>query len=213
MGVIERGYRWCRRRPVIGGMAAAPAALLIAVPLLLAGLLAQEVHAREKVQAAEQARTRQLFDALVNEAAARRSSPRVGRGFRALDPHRRRPRSRRRAQVAGRGMRRDLRSEAMRCHRCRSKNRVGRSLGGCTAGTRNGAVSSTPRTTTSPWISRAPCWSAGRATTGSSIVFRSNPRFADKNWVWLSPDNRFVSSQTGEKLVVWQVDGEAPSND
>ena len=39
-GVIEKGWRWYRRRPMVGTMAAALALLLIAVPLLLAGFLA-----------------------------------------------------------------------------------------------------------------------------------------------------------------------------
>src|SRR5262249_53157209 len=31
-----------------------------------------------------------------------------------------------------------------------------------------------------------------------------------ENYVQLSPDNRFVSSQVNNKVVVWQVDGEKP---
>src|SRR4029079_14241120 len=32
----------------------------------------------------------------------------------------------------------------------------------------------------------------------------------EHNFVRLSPDNRFVSSQVHNKLVIWQVDGEKP---
>src|SRR5262249_777122 len=42
-------------------------------------------QAHEKTKAAERERTVQLFHAYVNEAAARRASPRVGRSFDALD--------------------------------------------------------------------------------------------------------------------------------
>src|SRR5205823_473745 len=41
--------------------------------------------AREIIEIAEQERTKQLFHAYLNEAAARRTSPRVGRGFEALE--------------------------------------------------------------------------------------------------------------------------------
>ena len=98
-GMIEKAFRWYRRRPVIGTMGAALVLLLVAVPVLLAGLWQQadaradvqaaghkqETEARQKIEALERERTRQLFLAYVNEAVARRASPRAGRRFAAVD--------------------------------------------------------------------------------------------------------------------------------
>ena len=71
VGLIEKSYRWYRRRPVIGSMAVALILLLAAVPVLLASLWSEaearakaatagrvkEIDAHIKVEAAEDERT------------------------------------------------------------------------------------------------------------------------------------------------------------
>ena len=98
-GMMEKAFRWYRRRPLIGTMAAALVLLLVAVPVLLAGLWQQadaranvetvghkqETAAHQKIEALEHERTRQLFQASLNEAAARRVSPRASRRFEAVN--------------------------------------------------------------------------------------------------------------------------------
>ena len=99
VGMMEKAFRWYRRRPVVGTMAAALSLLLVAVPVLLAGLLQaadaraqveadghrrlprtqEEAEARRKIEALERERTGQLFHSYINEAAARRESPHAGR--------------------------------------------------------------------------------------------------------------------------------------
>jgi WD40 repeat protein/tRNA A-37 threonylcarbamoyl transferase component Bud32 len=216
VGMIERAYRWFRRRPMIGAMAVALAVLLFAVPVLLADLLTQanervqtEVTARVTVQAAEQRRTRQLFDALVSEAAARRSSPRVGRGFRALE-----------RIGAARDLADDLKLPTEEYTRLRSEAVSAVSLLDVKASA-NGPG----------WlIRRDPEWH--RYVTESDYFLAWDPpngllvrRVRDQHIVhripvdstdWgrhqprLSPDNRFVSSQARGKLIVWQIDGDKP---
>ena len=97
--MVEKAFRWYRRRPAIGTMAIALAVLLVAVPVLLAGLWQEadaradvetaghkkETEARQKIEALERDRTGQLFNAYVNETAARRTSPRIGRHFDSID--------------------------------------------------------------------------------------------------------------------------------
>ena len=99
VGMLERVYRWYRRHPVVRAMAGTLALLSFAVPMLLGGMLVEaegrakaekdghenEKKARAKIEVAEHERTKQLFQAYVNEAAARRTSPRVGRAFDSLE--------------------------------------------------------------------------------------------------------------------------------
>jgi eukaryotic-like serine/threonine-protein kinase len=94
--VLERGWRWCRRNPVL-------AALLVCVVLLLvviaagASLAAWKLdRARERAvlhqRAAEQAEEQvkeQLWNALLSQARANRWSGRAGRNFDSLDVLRR----------------------------------------------------------------------------------------------------------------------------
>jgi WD40 repeat protein/tRNA A-37 threonylcarbamoyl transferase component Bud32 len=215
VGVFEKAYRWYRRRPVVGTMAAALVVLLTAVPLLLSGLLAQaqarvkaETDARERVQAAEQRRTRQLFDALVNEAVARRSAHRVGRRFVALE-----------RIVAARDLADDHKLPAEEYARLRSE-----------------AVSALTQfdlktTTTGPgWLvgwSGPFCRFAGAASRfaswdpqGAILVRRAGdhkvihriPVESVKpgvNVLRMSSDDRYLFSQIGQRMVIWQVDGES----
>jgi WD40 repeat protein/tRNA A-37 threonylcarbamoyl transferase component Bud32 len=234
-GKIEKAYRWYRRRPVIGTMAAALALLLIAVPLLLAGLWQEakaradveaaghkkevaarekeasarqkEAEARRKIEVLERERTRQLFQAYANEAAARRASPRVGRRFEAID-----------RILAARALADELQLAPEEYTRLRSEAVSALSL------------TDLRTTTTGPgWACRvepplfrhasgkdcyldwdAPDGLLVRRLEDNRVVQRlagvdrgtSSPR--------LSRDNRHVAILSKAKLVVWRVDGDRP---
>jgi WD40 repeat protein/tRNA A-37 threonylcarbamoyl transferase component Bud32 len=209
VGAIEKVYRWVRRRPVVGAMTVALALLLVAVPLLLAGMLAEEVNARKKVQAAEQARTRQLFDALVNEAAARRTSPRVGHRFVTLD-----------RIAAARDLADELKLPADDYTRLRSEAVGALSL----VDLKNSAdvpgwmVRRNPEdcryvSATDNFLEwDLPNGLLVRRAADKRIVHRIPVESANGSEAQarISADNHFVSYQLKDKLVVWQIDGDQP---
>jgi serine/threonine protein kinase/WD40 repeat protein len=209
VSVAEKAYRWYRRRPAIGTMAAALAVLAVAVPVLLGSLWANERETREKVQKAEQARTHQLFDALVNEAAARRTSPRVGRGFQSLE-----------RIVAARDLADELKLPADEYTRLRSEAVSALSLSDVKAYAEGGG-----------WLARrAPehfrnvpengfylAWDPPkgllvRRASDNRLVCRIPVHATGWNntQVYVSADNRFVACVAGEKLTIWRIDGDKP---
>jgi WD40 repeat protein len=210
VGVVEKAYRWYRRRPAIGTMAAALAVLLVAVPLLLASLLAKEVDAREKVQAAEQARTRQLFDAMVNEAEARRTSPRVGRGFQSLE-----------RLVAARELADELKLPPDEYTRLRCEAASALSLSDVRAFTTGGGWMARRDPEWFRYVGEGDCYLAWDPPHGLLVRRASDNRLVcripmkstvwDQNQVRISADNRFVSSVAGDKLTVWQIEGDKPT--
>jgi WD40 repeat protein/tRNA A-37 threonylcarbamoyl transferase component Bud32 len=229
VGVVERALRWYRRRPVVGTMAISLAILLVAVPLLLAGFWREadaradveaagrkmeaqarekEVDARRQTEALERERARQLFQAYVNEAAARRTSPRAGRRFDAID-----------RIVTARALADDLQLPNEDYVRLRSEAISALSL------------SDLRGTATGPgWAKRennlplfrhvtgADCYVDWDKLTGllvrrigdNSIVQRIPDLTPARDWSQISPDNRHVSVLSSGKLVVWQIDGEKP---
>ena len=228
VGFIEKAYRWYRRRPVTGSMAATLAGLLIAVPVLLAFFLIEaearakleadghvkEKDAREKVElahdktkAAERERTRQLFQAFVNEAAARRISPRVGRGFNALE-----------RIGAARELADELKLPVEDYTRLRSEAIGALSL-----------LDLQPTKTGPGWFlvyepdafryaQANDCYLSWDKPGGLQVRRVGDQRVMQRikidstewlrNQVRISPDNRFVSSLVNGKVIVWQVDGE-----
>lgn len=222
VGVIEKAYRWYRRRPVMGSMAVALLLLLTAIPILLASLWGEaearakaaaagrvkEVEARKKIEAAEAARTRELFSAYVKEAAARRSSPKVGRRFQAIE-----------RIIAARELADSLQLPPEDYTRLRSEAISALSLVDI-------------RDMPSP-----PGWSVTLTSEylryvrdGDSYIEWASPNALlirhstdeevlripveqtsrERNEFRISPDNRFVSYLDGNKLFVWQVDGTKP---
>jgi WD40 repeat protein/tRNA A-37 threonylcarbamoyl transferase component Bud32 len=238
-GVIEKGWRWYRRRPLVGTMAAALALLLIAVPLLLAGFWQEaearadveagahqkeaaahkkekqarerEEEARKKIEKLERARTTQLFQAYVNEAAARRSSPRVGRRFETLE-----------RIVAARNLADELKLPSEDYVRLRSEAITALSLTDM-RGTPTGpgwafARDTRPGPTLFRYASGADCcldWDKPsgllvRRIGDGRIVQRIPDITKEYDWPELSSDNRFVSIWSNAKLVIWQIDGAKP---
>ncbi len=222
VSAFEKAYRWFRRRPVIGSMAVALAILVISVPILFASLWSEaearakvetagrirEVDARKRIEAAEVARTQELFDALVKEAAAIRSSSKIGRRFRALD-----------RIAAARDLADQLQFPAAEYAQLRSEAIAALSLLDI-------------RTSTS-----APGWLIPRDPESVRYVGRRDSflqwdqptgilvrRISDgqpvrrlpierteglETQIQISPDNRFVSNVDRNRLHVWQVDVEA----
>jgi serine/threonine protein kinase/WD40 repeat protein len=88
---VEQAWRWCRRNPVVAGLAAA-----VLLSLLLGAVVAsvfavraeasarQAQEDRDKARAAERQGRKQLFEAVVADAWARRFSGRVGQRFGTL---------------------------------------------------------------------------------------------------------------------------------
>jgi len=223
VGTIERTYRLYRRHPVVGTMAATLTLLLFAVPVLLGGMLIEaegrakaekaghdkEKEAREKIEVAEQERTRQLFQAYVNEAAARRTSPRVGRAFESIE-----------RLIAARELADELKLPAEDYTRLRSETFSAAAL-----------VDLRPTKTGPGWllgyepyqfeyIDKSGCSLAWDKPDGVLVRRHADGKIlqrvpvestvGERNTVRLSPDNRFVSSQIAEKLVIWQIDGDKP---
>ncbi|MGO9110215.1 MAG: protein kinase domain-containing protein [Thermoguttaceae bacterium] len=223
-GMIEKAFRWYRRRPVSGTMAATLALLFIAVPLLLAGLWQEadaraqietvghqkETETRQKIEALERERTRQLFRAYINEAAARRTSHRVGRLFDAID-----------RIVAARDLADELelpkedyvglRSEAISALSLTdmrgTTNRLGWVLRSCP-----------PDPHQFRYASGRDCYLDWEKPTGlfvrrigdNSIVQRIPDVQPEQDWPKISPDNRYVSILSNDKLVLWKVEGVTP---
>jgi WD40 repeat protein len=237
-GVIEKGWRWYRRRPLVGTMAAALALLLIAVPLLLAGFWQEaearadveagahkkeaaahkkekearerEEEARWKIEKLERERTKQLFQAYVNEAAARRSSPRVGRRFEALN-----------RVTAARKLADELKLPGEDYVRLRSEAISALSLTDLRR-TATGPGWAFPVDTYTDLFRHAggkDCYLDWDQPTGlfvrhignNSIVQRIPDVKRETDWPQISPDNRYVSILSNGKLVVWQVDGVKPT--
>jgi WD40 repeat protein len=91
-GAAERLRRWCRRNPLIAGMTAALALLLVvlAVGASVAALLLREerndaVDSRDRAEKAERLRTEQLATSYLEQARARRYSRQAGQHFQSLE--------------------------------------------------------------------------------------------------------------------------------
>ncbi len=228
--LMERAFRWYRRRPVIGSMAAALAVLLIAVPVLLAGMWREadgraeveaagrkkeaaarekETEARLKIEALERERTGQLFHSYVNEAAARRESPHAGRRFKAID-----------RLIAARGLADELKLPQKDRVQLRSEAISALSMADL-RGTTTGpgwAIRDYPDPPLFRYSTSADCYLDWDKPSGlfvrrigdNSIVQRIPDLRQDRDWPVLSPDNRFVSVGFNGPLVVWQVDGAVP---
>ena len=228
--LMEKAFRWYRRRPVIGSMAVALAILLIAVPVLLAGMWREadgraqveaagrkkeaaarekETEARLKIEALERERTGQLFHSYVNEAAARRESPHAGRRFKAID-----------RLVAARGLADELKLPEKDRVQIRSEAISALSLADL-RGTTTGpgwAIRDFPDPPLFRYSTSADCYLDWDKPSGlfvrrigdNSIVQRIPDLRQDRDWPVLSPDNRFVSVGFNGNLVVWQVDGAVP---
>jgi WD40 repeat protein len=91
-GALERTRRWCRRNPVLAGMAAT-LALLLVVLALGASVAAFWLRAERnlaldnlgRAEAAERQRTEQLATSYLEQARARRYSREVGQRFQSLE--------------------------------------------------------------------------------------------------------------------------------
>jgi WD40 repeat protein len=216
VGPWERTLRWYRRRPLVGSMSAALVVLLVAVPVLLAGLLAEsqkrvqvESDGRKRVETAEQARARLLFDAYVNEAAARQASSHVGRRLVTLE-----------RIEAGRVLADELHLPSADYARLRSEAISALSqvdLGATTEGP--GWRLSTDPTVLSYRTGQnyrlswdAPGGLLVSRVADNRIIHRIPVASTnnDVNKVWLSPDDRFVMSLMRGGLAVWRIDGDKP---
>jgi WD40 repeat protein len=81
----ERGWRWCRRNPVVAALSAA-LLLLLTVTAVAGVLLSLRLNtALEQAQDAVREGQRKLFDSRVAQARAQRLSGRVGQRFAALE--------------------------------------------------------------------------------------------------------------------------------
>ncbi len=83
-GRLERGWRWCRRKPLVAGLLGAVAGLVVVVAVGSALAAAWLKAERDQAEQAEQTAERRLFDALLAQAEARRASGRAGRRFDSL---------------------------------------------------------------------------------------------------------------------------------
>jgi WD40 repeat protein/tRNA A-37 threonylcarbamoyl transferase component Bud32 len=84
VGRLERGWRWCKRNPVVAGLSGSiAAAVLVAVGLLAAERTAT-LHNLDRALTAESERSEQLYKALVAQAEAGRFSRRAGQRFTSL---------------------------------------------------------------------------------------------------------------------------------
>jgi WD40 repeat protein len=207
-------------------MAVALVVLFVAVPVLLGGLWQeadhrasveadarrQEAEARRKIESLERERTRQLFHAFVNEAAARRSSPRVGHRFEALD-----------RIVAARDLADELNLPNENYVRLRSEAISALSLTDLRS-TETGPGWAFRFGSVLPLFRHAggkdcylewdkPSGLFVRRVGDSSIVQRIpdlTPPAEIHDSPQISPDNRYVCMMPDSKLVVWQVDGDKP---
>jgi serine/threonine protein kinase/WD40 repeat protein len=92
VGSLERGWRWCRRNPVVAGLLATVAASLL-LGTGIAWLFAIQANAnaaraleeKNHAQAAERGQREQLLEALIAEAHAKRYSGRVGQRFGTIE--------------------------------------------------------------------------------------------------------------------------------
>ena len=225
IGVAGRMFRWYRRHPAIGSMAGTLAVLLIAVPLLFLGLWReadaranseaaghkQEKEARQKIETLERARTNQLFHAYVNEAASRRMSPRVGRRFAAID-----------ALGAARDLAGELNLPPEELVRLRSEAISALSLTDLRdADAGPGWVMYEYPNPVAYRYARGddlfldwdkPSGLLARRIRDNRIMQRiPGVSFPQHDWPELSNDNRFVSTQRGNKLSVWRIDGDQPN--
>ena len=208
---------------MIGTMAATLAVLLVAVPVLLTGLWQEadaradaetaghkkETEARRKIEALEDQRTRQLFQAYVNEAAARRMSPRVGRRFDAID-----------RIVAARNLAGELELSKEDHAGLRSEAISALSLTDIHGAT-NGpgwALRRYPDPRLFRYADGKDCYLDWDKPTGLFVRRISDGGIAkripdiqrENEWPRISPDNRFVSILSGGNAAIWQVDGAAP---
>jgi eukaryotic-like serine/threonine-protein kinase len=231
VGIAERMVRWYRRHPAVGSMAGTLAALLIAVPLLLLGLWREadaranveaaghqaeadahreEAEARRKIETLERARTNQLFHAYVNEAASRRMSPRVGRGFAALA-----------ALGAARDLADELKLPPEEMSRLRSEAISALSLTDLRdAETGHGwAVHEYPNPCMFQFAAGddlfldwdKPDGILARRIRDNRILQRIlGVSLARGDWPQISRDNRFVSILRAGSLRLWRIDGDRP---
>jgi eukaryotic-like serine/threonine-protein kinase len=225
VGIVERVLRWYCRRPVVGTMAACLAVLLIAVPILLATLWQEadaradveaaahqkELKARQRIEALERERSRQLFEAYVNEAAARRASPRVGRRFESLA-----------RLVAARDLAVELNLPADDFVRLRSQAISALSL----TDLRGSATGPgwTYRAGLFGYHGGSDCGCEWDRPSGLLIRRLSDNRVVQRipdikedagqyhDVPQISPDNRFVSLISKYRLTVWRIDGEKPES-
>jgi WD40 repeat protein/tRNA A-37 threonylcarbamoyl transferase component Bud32 len=226
---LEKAWRWYHRRPVFGTMTLALLLLLVAVPLLLLGFWRQaearadaegvarkqEEEARKQIEKLEQERSRQLFEAYLSEAASRRTVPRVGRRFDALD-----------RLVAARDLARRLDLSPAESVRLRSEAistlslvDVRRTVTGPGWFLENGAGNGRYFFR---YLDAQDCYLAWDSQPGLLVRRTGDDRVLQRvpvgptgegincNTVRLSRDNRFVSSHLRSRLIVWQVDGETP---
>jgi WD40 repeat protein/tRNA A-37 threonylcarbamoyl transferase component Bud32 len=235
-GRLEKALRWYRRRPVIGTMAVAIALLTVAVPVLLAGLLQEadaraqveatghrdeaaahmkETEARQRIEALDRERTRELFHAYVNEAAARRLSPHVGRRFQSLD-----------RIAAARDLANELKLPQGDYVRLRSEAISALSLTDMRGATTGPGWEFAVDPFLFRYVTKTDCYldwdrSSGlspdrptdlfvRRLGDNSIVQRIPDLQPDRGLLELSADNRFVSLVLDGRLRIWQVNGAAP---
>jgi serine/threonine protein kinase/WD40 repeat protein len=92
VGRLERTWRWCRRNPMVAGMTASVALLLLLLAVGASGAAgwlhasrAQVSEQLKKTREAETARTEQLWQSLLDRARAEHFSRQPGQRFASLD--------------------------------------------------------------------------------------------------------------------------------
>jgi YD repeat-containing protein len=80
----EQAWRWCRRNPVVAGMAAAAAVGVIVAVLVLNQERSQTLKNLARAEGAERERTEQLWKSYRDQAEARRFSRQAGQRFESL---------------------------------------------------------------------------------------------------------------------------------